>query len=62
MVGVEAGEAGVDEPRRRGHEAAGLLVDMQLGINDGWFFGGVPRTAGTATPTPLKELLKEAMP
>lgn len=42
-------------------EAAGQLVDMQLGINDGWFFGGLRRTAETATPTRLEEFLKEAL-
>jgi uncharacterized protein YbjT (DUF2867 family) len=42
-------------------EAARLLVEMQLGINDGWFFGGLRRTAETATPTRLEEFLKEAL-
>lgn len=42
-------------------EAAGLLVDMQLGINDGWFFGGLRRTAETTTPTRLEEFLKDAL-
>jgi uncharacterized protein YbjT (DUF2867 family) len=43
-------------------EAAGLLVDMQLGINDGWFFDGVRRTPETATPTRLEAFLKDALP
>jgi hypothetical protein len=42
-------------------DAAGLLVEMQLGINDGWFFGGLRRTAETTTPTRLEEFLKEAL-
>jgi uncharacterized protein YbjT (DUF2867 family) len=42
-------------------EAARLLVDMQLGINDGWFFGDVRRTADTTTPTRLEEFLKDAL-
>ena len=42
-------------------EAARLLVDMQLGINDGWFFGGLRRTPGTTTPTRLGEYLKDAL-
>jgi uncharacterized protein YbjT (DUF2867 family) len=47
--------AGVSE------EAAGLLVDMQLGINDGWFFGGLRRTPETSTPTRLEEFLRDAL-
>jgi uncharacterized protein YbjT (DUF2867 family) len=47
--------AGVSE------EAAGLLVDMQLGINSGWFFGGLRRTPETSTPTRLEEFLKDAL-
>jgi hypothetical protein len=43
-------------------EAAGLLVDLQLGINDGWFFDGVRRTPETATPTRLEAFLKDALP
>jgi hypothetical protein len=31
-------------------ELAGLLVDLQPGINGGWFFNGVRRTPETATP------------
>jgi uncharacterized protein YbjT (DUF2867 family) len=42
-------------------EAAGLLVDMQLGINDGWFFGDVRRTPDTTMPTRLEEFLKHAL-
>jgi uncharacterized protein YbjT (DUF2867 family) len=43
-------------------EAATLLVEMQLGINNGWFFGDVKRTAETTTPTRLEEFLKDALP
>lgn len=42
-------------------EAATLLVDMQLGINDGWFFGDVRRTPDTTTLTRLEEFLKDAL-
>jgi uncharacterized protein YbjT (DUF2867 family) len=42
-------------------EAATLLVDMQLGINDGWFFGKVQRTPDSTTPTRLEEFLKDAL-
>ncbi len=42
-------------------EAARLLVDMQLGINDGWFFGNLRRTPDTTTPTRLEEFLKDAL-
>jgi hypothetical protein len=42
-------------------EAARLLVDMQLGINDGWFFGNLQRTPDTTTPTRLEEFLKGAL-
>jgi uncharacterized protein YbjT (DUF2867 family) len=42
-------------------EAARLLVDMQLGINDGWFFGDVRRTPDTTMPTRLEEFLKHAL-
>jgi uncharacterized protein YbjT (DUF2867 family) len=42
-------------------EAATLLVEMQLGVNDGWFFGDVRRTPETATPTRLEQFLKQAL-
>jgi uncharacterized protein YbjT (DUF2867 family) len=43
-------------------EAAALMVDMQLAMNRGWPFAGVPRTAEAATPTTLETFLKEALP
>jgi uncharacterized protein YbjT (DUF2867 family) len=42
-------------------EAAALMVDMQLALNDGRYFAGVRRTPETATPTRLEEFLKEAL-
>lgn len=42
-------------------EAAALIVDMQLAINEGRPFGGVQRTAETATPTRLEEFLINAL-
>lgn len=42
-------------------EAATLLVEMQLGINSGWFFGNLQRTPDTTTPTRLEEFLKDAL-
>jgi uncharacterized protein YbjT (DUF2867 family) len=47
--------AGVSE------EAASLLVEMQLALNEGRPFDGVRRTAGATTPTRLREYLKEAL-
>jgi uncharacterized protein YbjT (DUF2867 family) len=43
-------------------EVAGLMVDMQLAMNRGWPFAGVPRTAAAATPTTLETFLKETLP
>jgi uncharacterized protein YbjT (DUF2867 family) len=43
-------------------EVAGLLVDMQLALNEGRFFDGVERTAETTTPTRLEEFLLGALP
>jgi uncharacterized protein YbjT (DUF2867 family) len=42
-------------------EAASLLVDMQLALNEGRPFGGVQRTAEATTPTRLEEYLKNAL-
>lgn len=42
-------------------EAASLLVEMQLAINEGRQFDGVRRTAETATPTRLEDFLKDAL-
>jgi len=42
-------------------EAASLLVDMQLSLNEGHQFDGVRRTAETTTPTRLEEYLKATL-
>lgn len=42
-------------------EAATLLVEMQLAINEGRPFEGVRRTAESTTPTRLEEYLKNAL-
>ncbi len=42
-------------------EAASLIVDMQLAVNEGRFFGGVRRTAEATTPTELEEFLQNAL-
>jgi hypothetical protein len=42
-------------------EAASLLVDMQLALNEGRPFGGVRRTAEATTATRLEEYLKSAL-
>jgi uncharacterized protein YbjT (DUF2867 family) len=42
-------------------EAASLLVDMQLALNEGRQFDGVQRTVETTTPTRLEEYLKNAL-
>ena len=42
-------------------EAASLIVDMQLAVSEGRFFGGVRRTAETTTPTELEEFLQDAL-
>lgn len=42
-------------------EAASLIVDMQLAVNDGWVFGGVERTSETTTPTRLGDYLESAL-
>jgi uncharacterized protein YbjT (DUF2867 family) len=43
-------------------QVAGLLVDMQLALNDGRYFEGVRRTPESATPTRLEDFLSEALP
>lgn len=43
-------------------EAASLLVDMQVSINEGRQFDGVRRTAEATTPTRLGEYLKDTLP
>jgi len=43
-------------------EVAGLLVDMQLAVNDGRYFEGVRRTPESTTPTRLDGFLAEALP
>jgi uncharacterized protein YbjT (DUF2867 family) len=42
-------------------EAASLLVEMQLALNDGRPFGSVRRTPESATPTRLEEFLARAL-
>jgi uncharacterized protein YbjT (DUF2867 family) len=50
-------------PGRRRHvaEAAALMVEMQLAINQSRKFAGARRTAETTTPTTLEAFLKEAL-
>jgi uncharacterized protein YbjT (DUF2867 family) len=43
-------------------QVAGLLVDMQLALNEGRYFEGVRRTPESATPTRLEDFLSEALP
>jgi uncharacterized protein YbjT (DUF2867 family) len=43
-------------------EVAGLIVDMQLALNEGVYFEGVERTAGSATPTRFEDFLTEGFP
>jgi uncharacterized protein YbjT (DUF2867 family) len=43
-------------------QVAGLLVAMQLAVNDGVYFEGVQRSAESTTPTRLEEFLTEALP
>jgi uncharacterized protein YbjT (DUF2867 family) len=42
-------------------EAASLLVEMQLALNEGRPFDGVQRTTKATTPTRLEEYLKNAL-
>lgn len=43
-------------------QVAGLLVDMQLALNEGRYFEGVSRTAESTTPTRLEDFLRQALP
>jgi len=43
-------------------EVAGLLVDMQLALNEHRNLEGVRRTAGSTTPTRLEDFLATALP
>jgi uncharacterized protein YbjT (DUF2867 family) len=43
-------------------EVAGLIVDLQLAMNDGRYFDGVRRTTGSTTPTRLEDFLATALP
>jgi uncharacterized protein YbjT (DUF2867 family) len=43
-------------------QAAGLLVDMQLALNEGVYFEGVERTPGSTNPTRLRDFLDEVLP
>ena len=42
-------------------EAASLIVDMQLALNEGQQFDGVRRTAESTTPTRLEDYLKNTL-
>lgn len=42
-------------------EAASLIVDMQLAVNEGRLFDGFTRTAETTTPTELEDFLQNAL-
>ena len=55
--GVRAALAGAG----MSEEVAGLMVEMQLAINQGRAFAGARRTAETTTPTTLEAFLKEAL-
>jgi uncharacterized protein YbjT (DUF2867 family) len=43
-------------------EVAGLIVAMQLALNEGLSFDGVQRTATSATPTRFVDILRERLP
>jgi hypothetical protein len=43
-------------------EVAGLLVDMQLALNERRYFEGVRRTPESTTPTRLEDFLATALP
>lgn len=43
-------------------QVAGLIVDMQLALNDGRYFEGVHRTPESTTPTRLGDFLDRALP
>jgi uncharacterized protein YbjT (DUF2867 family) len=55
--GVRAALAGAGMSQ----EAAALMVEMQLAINQSRKFAGARRTAETTTPTTLEAFLKEAL-
>jgi uncharacterized protein YbjT (DUF2867 family) len=42
-------------------QVAGLIVDMQLALNEGLYFEGVQRAAESTTPTSLDEFLSKAL-
>jgi uncharacterized protein YbjT (DUF2867 family) len=42
-------------------QAAGLIVDMQLALNNGVCFEGIQRTAESTAPTRLEDFLSEAL-
>jgi uncharacterized protein YbjT (DUF2867 family) len=43
-------------------EVAGLIVDMQLAVNEGRYFEGIRRTAESMAPTRLEDFLAAALP
>jgi hypothetical protein len=49
-------EAGMSE------EVAGLLVDLQLALNERRYFEGVHRAPESTTPTRLEDFLATALP
>jgi uncharacterized protein YbjT (DUF2867 family) len=55
--GVQAALIGVG----MSEQVAGLIVEMQLALNDGRYFEGVERTPESTTPTRLDAFLDEAM-
>jgi uncharacterized protein YbjT (DUF2867 family) len=42
-------------------QVAGLIVDMQIALNEGVYFEGVRRTAESTTPTRLEDFLSKAL-
>jgi hypothetical protein len=42
-------------------QVAGLMVDMQLALNEGRYFVGIRRTAESTTPTRLEDFLSQAL-
>lgn len=42
-------------------QVAGLMVDMQLALNEESYFAGVRRTAESTTPTRLEDFLSRAL-
>jgi hypothetical protein len=43
-------------------QVAGLLVDMQLALNEGRFSEGVARAPESTTPTRIDDFLSQALP